>query len=34
MKEDFLYGKPIDGRATSLEVFNVINHFPEENEIN
>jgi hypothetical protein len=34
IKEDFLFFKPIDGRATSLDVFNTINHFLEENEVN
>jgi hypothetical protein len=26
--------KPVDGRTTSSEIFNIINHFLEENEIN
>jgi hypothetical protein len=34
IKKDFLFYKPIDGKAMSLEVFNVINHFLEKNEIN
>jgi len=29
-----LFCKPSDGRAMSLEVFNIIKHFLEENEIN
>jgi hypothetical protein len=29
-----LFCKPVDGRAASLEVFSIINHFLEENEIN
>jgi hypothetical protein len=28
-----LFCRPIDGRATSLEAFNIIKHFLEENEI-
>jgi hypothetical protein len=34
IKEDLLFCKPVDGTATTLEVFNVIKCFPEENEIN
>jgi hypothetical protein len=33
IKEDFLFCKPTDGRAMSLEEFDIINHFLEENEI-
>jgi hypothetical protein len=32
-KGEFLFCKPTDGRATSLEVFNITNHFLEENKI-
>jgi hypothetical protein len=34
MKEDSLFCKPIESRAMSLEVFNVINHFLWEKETN
>jgi hypothetical protein len=34
IKEDFLFCKPTDVRTVSLEVFSIINHFLEENEIN
>jgi len=34
IKENFLFCEPIDGRTVSQEVFNIINHFLEENEIN
>jgi hypothetical protein len=31
---DLLFCKPTDGTATLLEVFNIMNRFQEENEIN
>jgi len=34
MKETFMFCKPIDGRTTSLEVFSIVNHVAEQNEIN
>jgi hypothetical protein len=34
IKKVILFCKSVDGRATSLEVFSIINHFLEENEIN
>jgi hypothetical protein len=34
IKEDLSFCKPTDGRAISLEVFNLINHLVEDNEIN
>jgi hypothetical protein len=34
IKEDILFCKGTDGRATSLEVFNTINHFLGKNGIN
>jgi hypothetical protein len=34
IKEDLSFCKPTDGRAISLEVFNLINHFVVDNEIN
>jgi hypothetical protein len=33
-KGEFLFCKPTDGRATSLEVLDIINGFLEENQIN
>jgi lipoate-protein ligase A len=33
-EEEDLFCKPVDGRLMSLEVFNIIYHFLEENEIN
>jgi hypothetical protein len=32
IREDFLFCRPTDGRATSLEVFNIINHFLQQTE--
>jgi hypothetical protein len=34
VKEDFLFFTPTDGRAISLEVFDIIGHFLQMNEIN
>jgi hypothetical protein len=34
VKETFLFWKPTDGRVTSLEVFHIINHLLQVNEIN
>jgi hypothetical protein len=33
IKEDILFYMSIDGRAVSLEMFNIINNFLEDNEI-